>query len=56
MTNPCNLCIEKGRCSQEEPDLCGRKRAFIRYKEKCKEISEKTKILMEEAKKNASNR
>lgn len=49
MNDPCVKCIERDRCSKSGIDRCKKKSAFVRYKEKCKAIAERTVQIMEDA-------
>lgn len=49
MNDPCEKCIERDFCRTKLP--CRRHDAYIRWKEKCKEIRKHTQEVMERAKK-----
>lgn len=49
MENPCEKCREYDFCQTELP--CKRHDAYLRWKEKCKEIRKHTQEVMERAKK-----
>lgn len=48
MKDPCEICMDKDRCGGSQP--CSTKKAYIKYKKKCKEIAEHTKKVMQRAK------
>ena len=48
MENPCEKCIERDFCQTKLP--CNRHDAYLRWKEKCKEIREHMLKVMEGAK------
>ena len=50
MENPCEKCIERDFCQTKLP--CNRHDAYLRWKEKCKEIREYTLEVMARAKEN----
>lgn len=53
MRDPCEICIERDRCAGRQPYK--KKTAYGRYKEKCKEIAEHTKRIMQRTKERMNN-
>lgn len=55
MKNPCDRCRENDRCRKDDTvDECSKKRAFRRYKAKCREIAANTERIMALAKEKAN--
>lgn len=53
MNNPCEKCIERDFC--QGVNICGRKEAYIQWKEGCKRIRKHTIEVMEREKKELHN-